>query len=228
MKRLVLCCLSLALFLPALAGGQETTQSLRDIAASTRSQTTALLNREAGTLGVPVSGQATFLDAQESIAAIIPVAGVENLTRDSLAVWTTIGVISVAGPPDAQSPSGSFSVRVKAAPGSTRGQFQIVDSAGNVVQEGELSIEDAPADEVSSADGFEAGAVTPKKGDLESSTSAFHSPGCFYPYAPYFRIYPYYYYGCHWWWYKWHWGHLRFRYCWWPYYGCCWWWRCCW
>lgn len=227
MKRLVLCCLSLALLLPTLAAGQAA-QSLRNIAAETRAQTTDLLTQEAGRLGVPVSGESTFLDAQESSAAIIPVAGIENLTRDSLANWTTIGVITVAGPPDAQSPSGSFTVRVQAAPGTTRGQFQIVDSLGNVVQEGEMSIEDAPADEVPPEGAAATGAVALKKGALESATDAYHYPGCFYPYAPYFRIYPYYYYGCHWWWYKWHWGHLRFRYCWWPYYGCCWWWRCCW
>lgn len=227
MKRLMLCCLSLALFLPVLAAGQEADR-LREIAASTRAEATNLLKEEAGALKVPVSGEAVFLDAQESSAAILPVAGIESLTRESLADWTTIGVISVAGPADAESPSGSFSVRVKAAPGSTRGQFQIVDAAGNVVQEGELSIEDAPAEEAGAqAKAFPMSPVTGKKGVLDSTTSAFHFPACYYPYAPYFRIYPYYYYGCHWWWYKWHWGHLRFRYCWWPYHGCCWWWRCC-
>lgn len=195
MRKFVLFSLFLALLVPAVAGAQEA-DKLREIAAGTTASANAVLKDAAAKQKVEVTGDAVFVTSDDSSAAIAPVKGIENLTRQDLATWKTIGVFTAAGPPDATSPSGSFSVRVQANPGSTRGQFQIVDEAGTVVQEGELTIEDAP--------------------------TAVAVPACYYPYG--FRIFPYYYWGCHWWWYRWPWGYLNFHYCWWPFYRCCWWW----
>lgn len=217
MRKLLLSSLILAFLAPTLAVAQDADR-LREIAVQTKESTNALLQEAAVRHKVEVIGDSVFATSDDSSAAIMPVAGTELLTRQDLATWKTIGVITVAGPPDADSPSGSFSVRVQANPGSTRGQFQIADEAGLVVEEGELTIEDAPSDAAATA-------AMEKNAKLISTTAEFHYPLCYYPYG--FRIFPLYHWGCHWWYYKWHWGYLRFHYCWWPH-GCCWWWRCCW
>lgn len=218
MRKLMLSSLILAILAPAFAVAQDADR-LREIAAQTKSSTNILLKEAAARHKVQVSGDSVFTTSDDSSAAIMPVAGTELLTRQDLQSWKTIGVITVAGPPDAASPSGSFSVRVQAAPGTTRGKYQIVDEAGLVVNEGEMTIEDAPSDAAATA-------AVEKDAKLISATGDLAYPQCYYPYG--FRIFPYYYWGCNWWYYKWPWGYLRFHYCWWPYYGCCWWWRCCW
>ena len=211
MRRITLClmaALGLAL-VPSLASATDPGgAALREILQGTRAQTNDLMRTCAAEQGLATFGESIFLSSDDSVAAIIATEGADKLTRADLAVWRTIGIIDVAGPPDAQSPSGVFTVRVQADLGKTRGKFQIVDKDGMVVQEGEMTIEEAAED--------------------PAPDGEWHAYPCYYPYYPYFRIYPYYYYGCHWWYYHWYWGHIRFRYCWWPYYGCCWWYRCCW
>ena len=211
MKRITLCLLAalgLAL-VPSLAAASDPGgAALRGILQDTRLQTNDLMRSCAAEQGLATTGESIFLSSDDSVAAIMATQGADKLTRDDLAVWRTIGIIDVAGPPDAQAPSGVFTVRVQADPGKTRGKFQIVDKDGSIVQEGEMTIEEA--------------------GEEPAPAGEWHAYPCYYPYYPYFRIYPYYYYGCHWWYYHWPWGHIRFRYCWWPYYGCCWWYRCCW
>lgn len=223
MKHVVVRCALALLLLPALARAQGTCSTggsdIAQIANNARAQATSLLNTCAKNRGINVSGQAVLTTTEDTSAALIPLAGVENLTRDDLQTWQTIGLFTAAGPPGASAPSGTFTVRVQVPAGSSTGSFQIVDESGNVVQDGELTVSDATT---SSESGAAAGLFPSGEGtDL-------YAP-CYYPYGPYFRIYPSYYFGCYRWAYGWHWGSIRFHYCWWPpFYPYCWWYYPCW
>ncbi|MDY7092115.1 MAG: hypothetical protein SX243_04000 [Acidobacteriota bacterium] len=209
---------------PTAQANDPNGNGLRALTNNYTAQVETQLSQCASDLGVPVAGNLSVVTGDNSTAAFMPVAGVEDLTRSDLATWTTVGIFTAAGPADAEAPSGTFTVQVQAALGSTNGEFRILDSVGAVVQSGEMTItEDADATPPSQ---------TPDQtlvGDIENLTDEYHY-GCpwYYPYyyPYYFRYYPYYWYGCYWWHYQWWWGKLQFRYCWWPNrycHRCCWW-----
>lgn len=223
---------------PALAD-DGSGEILRELAIDARAQAGDLLLSCAEQRGLQAQGEPVYLTTEDSAAVLMPLAGVESLTRADLANWTNIGIFTAAGPADAEAPSGTFVVRVRAEPGSTVGQFEIVDGAGVVVQSGELTINDDPDDPDSVPTASQPASqpvgsleeILRGSGPTTSTTDQLHGfwPYCYYPYYWHWRIYPYYWHGCHWWWYRWPWGHLRFRYCWWPsYYHCtrwfCHWW----
>ncbi len=215
--------------LPLAADGSG--EQLRALADDTRAQAGDLLSSCAADRGLATQGEPVFLATEDTASVLMPLAGVESLTRADLADWTDIGIFTASGPIDASAPSGTFTVRVQAKPGSTVGQFEIVDADGLVVQSGEISITDDPDAMMTEPDTTEPAVFEPGSGGsmLPKDDIHFGSPYCYYPYYWHWRIYPYYYHGCYWWWYRWPWGHLNFRYCWWPsYYHCtrwfCHWW----
>jgi hypothetical protein len=220
--------LALLILLPSLAQAQDvcggsSSDVMAEIAQSARDSATEVLASCAAAQGLKTSGQATLTIAAGTSAAIIPLAGVESLTREDLDSWQTIGLFAASPPDRAEAPGGTFIVRVKAPKGSSTGNFQIVDESGKVVQEGELTV--AMNTSVDSAGPASSLATNP--GALGSPSNASY-PYCYYPYGPYFGLYPYYYYGCYWWTYGWGWGYIRFHYCWWPFHPYCWWYYPCW
>jgi hypothetical protein len=220
--------LALLILSPSLALAQGTcdgSDGIGNIAKAARDSATALLQGCANAKGLQTSGQAVVTIAAGTAAAILPLEGVESLTRDSLNTWRTVGIFTASPPAEAGAPGGTFFVRVQAPPGSSTGSFQIVSESGQIVQEGDLTIEMATA---ASTDASSANSPAMDPG---SSSSLFYPvyPACYYPYGPYFGIYPNYYYGCYWWTYGWGWGFIRFHYCWWPpFYPYCWWYHGCW
>lgn len=224
----------LAFTLPARAQDAKCAQDIHGLLSETQAKSAEVLQKCAASQGVTTSGTPVLLATEGSSAAIVPVEGIADLKRDDLNDWKTLGVFSAQGPEGADAPSGTFTIRAQADPGSEKGKFQIVDANGKVVQEGEMDIEIAPEGSAAKGAGqlFAPSAVgmppgKPGAGDkLVSGYPCAYYPFYYYP----FYIHPYYYYGCHYWVYSWPWGHLRLRYCWWPwyYYYPCWWYGYCW
>lgn len=210
--------------------------ALRALADSARTQAADGLKACAAQQGLAASGEAVLLSTQDTASAIMPLAGVETLTRADLEQWTKIGIVTLSGPAGADAPSGTYTVQVRVDPGANTGEYQFVDDLGIVVQNGELSISDEPVESQQPAAPAAVTSNDPTALPLEHPNAALQTvtganhlgPYCYYPLYYPFRIYPYYYHACYWWYYRWPWGFLRFRWCWWPtYYWCTRWFRCC-
>jgi len=197
--------------------GKNNNQSIGDVAATAQAQATDFMTQCADEFGVPVEGVAVMSTVEDTSAAAMAAAGISELKREDFdGKWVDLGMISVSGPKasptgDPTQPSGTYRVRVKATAGSSQGCFQIVNADGEVVQEGDMTIEVAPVD---------------KSGATSGGDFPYY---CVYPYWGYFRIYPRYWWGYWWWRWRWPWGYIRFHWWWWrPYWNCCgpwyWWW----
>lgn len=203
----------LAWTLPAAASGPTV---IGDIGASARAQAGDQLKACAADQGINVDGEASFLTSDESTMAFMPVAGIEALKREDLVAWTVLGVFSAQGPSDSEAPSGNFRVEVRADIGTTHGEFRVIDEAGRIVQQGETLIDTDP-------DGTPPGVAAnglAGRAPIDGKGYYFGTFFCpwYYPYfTPYFfRYWPIYKHGCYWWYNRWWWGYLHFRYCWWP------------
>lgn len=208
--------------LPALAndpGGL----AIGALASSARIQATAELNSCAAAQGLSLEGEASVHTQTDTALAFMPIKGIGNFTRDTFVNWTTIGIFSAQGPADAEAPSGDFQVQVRADVNASIGELQIIDSTGLVVQAGDIAIDVDP-------DGTAPGA--PVAQDTQNPLNGqaagvdgkgyflyygFHCPW-YYPYfAPYYyRPFIGYKHGCYNWYIRWWWGHIAFRYCWYP------------
>jgi hypothetical protein len=201
----------------AVFAGDSGVAELQSINKDSEARVNQALVQCAEQFGVSVSGPAMYVNLEDTSAAIMPATGVDQLTRADFADWQILGVAILVGPDDAENPSGTFLVQAQAKAGTTQGCYQFVDANGVVVQEGDLTLEEQPDDKGTS------GLKAALGGDAQ--TKAWY---CGYPYYPWFRIYPRYWWGTWYWYYRWPWGYLRFRYYWWPY-NCCgswyWWWR---
>ena len=222
MRRLYLSgflCLILGLFSFTGFSGDPAGGGLAGIADDAQSKATELLRNCANEMGIETSGQAVFSVAEDTSAAIIPVAGADKLSRADLADWQAVGVVVSTAPSDTNvNAKFPLLIEVQAKIGTTQGCFRISDADGRVVQEGEMTIEEAPDDKSSA---FQNG---------ETVDKALY---CYYPYWSYFRIYPRYWFGSWYWYYRYPWGYYRFYWNWYYYPGyCCgsywwwWWWRC--
>lgn len=201
----------LALTLPA--AGQGDADFIGGLGAETRIQAFESLKASAAQQGLELEDDATFLTQGESTIVFAPVARIGYFVRAQFANWTTVGVFTALGPADAEQASGTFraEVRAKSEHGS-EAQFRIVSQNGEIVQEGDTVLDTNPDNESPATTGLDA-----KPPEGKYYLARFGCPW-YYPYFRpyYYRAWPYYKNGCYWYGYRWWWGHLHFRFCWWP------------
>ena len=191
--------LILSLWLLALpAAAQDERSPLDTIVGEARGRLAEAMRVEAAKVGIEIAPDPTFTEADGAISAFAPAKGIENLELEDLKQGVTLGLLMASTPAGSEAPSGVFRVRAQSSEDG-QGKFTILDSAGNVVQEGDFEIEANEGANVAKALG-------------ES--------------FPKFAIYPYYRWGCITYVYYFHWGRIYIRYCWcgWPYnfwYGGC-------
>lgn len=186
----------LLLALPARA--QDERSPLDTIVGEARGKLVESMRAEAAKVGIEIAPDPTFTEVDGAISAFAPAKGIENLELEDLKRGVTLGLLIASTPEGSEAPSGVFRVRAQASEDG-QGTFTILDSAGNVVQEGDFEIE---ANEGAKA-------VNALGGTL-----------------PKFAIYSYYRWGCITYVYHWPWGtvYIRYCWCWWPYnfwYGGC-------
>ena len=223
-KTLQLIFYALAGALVALPAAASDPASMGDLGAAIRAQAGAELQACAQSQGIELGGDTTFISQEESTMVFMPVAGIEAMKREQLTEWTVIGMFTAQGPPDAEVQSGTVTVQVKVDKMSTNAEVRFLDEAGNVVQEVDATLDTDPDAVDPAQTGVDTNAASmpfdPKSlGDAGKHYyfARFRCPWFFPYFAPYtFRYWPGYKHGCYRWYYRWWWGHLHFRYCWWP------------
>lgn len=219
--------LGLVAAIPAVADNSQGA-AIGDLGKQSRQQAADQLQACAAEHGVELEGEPILQTQGESTLAFQPVRGIGYFTRAHFVNWTTVGVFVAQGPADAELPSGGFRVQVRAKPGATTGDVQIVGGDGQVVHESEMAIEDDPNGTMPENGGSFEGIELPLAGKAGPDGAAFEE-GKYFPYygfrCPWFWPYfgPYYYrpflgykHGCYRWNLRWWWGHIGWRYCWWP------------
>lgn len=212
----------------------QQTQELRDAM-------TGSLNAAAANLGLALDPSPPSIStSSEASAALIPIFNIGYLRRIDLVTWTPVAILAAShtldpindGVPEVA--AGTYTVEVQAPANSTIGEFRIVDQDGAIVMQGDMTVTEEPNEEPSAAPQQPASMEgTPVSVDENGLLTPLHSHahhlGCpwYYPYLRpfYFRHYPTYKHGCHVWHYRWWWGKLHFRYCWFPSRHCH---QCCW
>ena len=195
---------------------QDDATFVGELGAGVRTQAFETLKVAAENQGLELEADPTFLTQGESTLIFAPIARIGYFTRAQFVDWTTVGIFTAIGPADAEQAPGTFTAQVRAkAPDSSEALFRIVDSAGETVQEGETVLDTNPDNPSPNPDAMLESELTEGKGYYFGGRF-----GCpwYYPYFRpyYYRAWPIYKNGCHRFFYRWWWGHLHLRFCWWP------------